>query len=101
STPRYAPLDVLSVILSALAFGGLVYGLSSLGEGGEHGSAIPAWVPVVGGLVAMGLFIWRQLRLQDEDKALLDLRTLQHRNYTFALIVMAVAMVALLGSSIL
>ncbi|HEY0853985.1 MAG TPA: MFS transporter, partial [Devosia sp.] len=31
STPRYAPLDVISVILSALAFGGIVYGLSALG----------------------------------------------------------------------
>src|SRR5690349_10772949 len=38
STPRFAPLDILSVILSAFAFGGIVYGLSSLGEGAEHGS---------------------------------------------------------------
>ncbi|UYN99569.1 MAG: multidrug efflux MFS transporter [Devosia sp.] len=101
STPRYAPLDILSVILSAFAFGGLVYGLSSLGEGAEHGSAIPAWVPVLVGLVAMAVFIWRQVNLSHQDKALLDLRTLQHRNYTFALVVMAIAMVALLGSSIL
>ena len=101
STPRYAPLDVLSVILSAFAFGGLVYGLSSLGEGAEHGSAIPAWAPIVVGLAAMALFVWRQLGLQEKDRALLDLRTLKHRNYTLALITMAVAMVALLGSSIL
>ncbi|MBJ3784922.1 MDR family MFS transporter [Devosia sediminis] len=99
STPRYAPLDYLSVVLSALAFGGLVYGLSSLGEGAGHPSAIPAWVPVAVGLAAMAVFVWRQTRLQ--DKALLDLRTLQHKNYSFALIVMAIAMVALLGSSIL
>ena len=32
TTPRYAPLDVLSVILSAFAFGGVVYGLSSFGS---------------------------------------------------------------------
>lgn len=101
STPRYAPLDVLSVILSAFAFGGLVYGLSSLGEGAEHGSAVPAWIPIVIGLVSMAAFVWRQFGLQNDDKALLDLRTLQHKNYTFALITMAIAMVALLGSSIL
>lgn len=101
STPRYAPLDVLSVILSAFAFGGLVYGLSSLGEGASHPSPIPAWLPIAVGLVSMGLFIWRQFGLQNDDKALLDLRTLQHRNYTLALITMAIAMVALLGSSIL
>ncbi|OAM73823.1 MFS transporter [Devosia elaeis] len=101
STPRYAPLDVLSVILSAFAFGGLVYGLSSLGEGAEHPSVIPAWLPIVIGAVAMAIFIARQMKLARQDKALLDLRTLQHRNYTMALITMAIAMVALLGSSIL
>ncbi len=101
SNPRYAPLDVFSVIVSALAFGGLVYGLSSLGEGAEHPSAIPAYVPIVIGVVAMAVFIWRQINLAKDNKALLDLRTLQHRNYTFALITMAIAMVALLGSSIL
>ncbi|NMA98142.1 MAG: multidrug efflux MFS transporter [Phyllobacteriaceae bacterium] len=101
TTPRDVPLDILSVILSALAFGGLVYGLSSLGEGASHPSAIPAWLPIVIGLVAMGVFVWRQFSLQNENKALLDLRTLQHRNYTLSLITIAIAMVALLGSSIL
>lgn len=101
TTPRYAPLDVLSVIVSAIAFGGLVYGLASLGEGAEHGSVIPAWVPIVVGLVAMAIFVTRQLGLQKQDKALLDLRTLQHRNYTISLVTMAVAMMALLGVSIL
>lgn len=101
STPRFAPLDILSVILSAFAFGGLVYGLSSLGEGAEHGSAIPAWAPIAVGVISMALFVWRQFGLQNDDKALLDLRTLQHSNYAFALITMAIAMVALLGSSIL
>jgi len=101
SNPRYAPLDVLSVILSAIAFGGLVYGLSSLGEGSGQAMPVPAWAIIALGLVTMAVFIWRQLGLARQEKALLDLRTLTHRNYTVALITMAVAMVALLGSSIL
>lgn len=104
STPRYAPLDVLSVILSALAFGGLVYGLSSFGEGASHaGEApmIPAWVPIVVGVVAMAAFIGRQLVLQRQDKALLDLRTFESGTYRAAIILMAVAMMALLGTVIL
>ncbi|MBF0681048.1 MAG: multidrug efflux MFS transporter [Devosia sp.] len=101
TTPRDVPLDVLSVILSALAFGGLVYGLSSLGEGASHPSAIPAWLPIAIGVLGMGLFVWRQFGLQKDNNALLDLRTLQHRNYTLSLITIAIAMVALLGSSIL
>ncbi len=103
STPRYAPLDVLSVILSALGFGGLVYGLSSLGEGAAHPEAqlFPAWVPVLIGAVAMVVFILRQLQLQKHDKALLDLRTFGSRNYSFAVLTMAVAMMALFGTVIL
>lgn len=101
TTPRDVPLDILSVILSAFAFGGLVYGLSSLGEGASHPSAIPAWLPIAVGILGMALFVWRQFGLQRDNKALLDLRTLQHRNYTLSLITIAIAMVALLGSSIL
>ena len=101
STPRYAPLDVISVILSAFAFGGIVYGLSALGEGAGHEQAIPAWAPVVIGLVAMMLFVWRQLTLQKSDRALLDLRTLRSRNYTLSLVTMAIAMMSLFGTVIL
>jgi MFS transporter, DHA2 family, lincomycin resistance protein len=101
SEPREVPLDYLSVVLSAIGFGGLVYGLSSLGEGASHPSVIPSWVPLVIGGVGLVAFVWRQLGLQDRGLALLDLRTLQHRNYTLALITMAIAMAALLGSSIL
>src|SRR5690606_3956147 len=90
TNPRDVPLDILSVILSAFAFGGLVYGLSGLGEGASHPSAIPAWVPIAIGLVAMAVFVWRQFSLQRENKALLDLRTLQHRNYTLSLITIAI-----------
>lgn len=101
TTPRYAPLDIVSVILSALAFGGLVYGLSSLGEGEQAGAAFPIWLPLVIGVVAMVVFIWRQIGLARQDKALLDLRTFQSRNYTVSVLTMAIAMMALFGVVIL
>jgi len=101
STTRYAPLDYLSVVLSALAFGGLVYGISSLGEAAGGEQAIPAWVPIAVGAVAMVLFVLRQLRLQNDDRALLDLRTFGSRNYTVSVVMMAVAMMSLFGTVIL
>ena len=100
STPRYAPLDVLSVIMSALAFGGIVYGLSSLGEAHET-AMFPAWVPLVIGAVTMVLFVWRQLVLAREDKALLDLSTLKITNFTVSLGMIAVLMLAMFGTIIL
>ncbi len=104
STPRYAPLDYLSVVLSALAFGGLVYGLSSFGESFAHPDAptpMPLWLPIVVGVVAMVLFVWRQLTLQKDNKALLDLRVFQSRNYTVSVSLMLIAMMALFGTVIL
>ena len=104
TTPRYAPLDVLSVILSALAFGGLIYGLSSFGEGLAHAGEpgpIPLWTPIAVGVVAMAAFVWRQIRLQQDNRALLDLRVFRSRNYTVSVSMMLVAMMALFGSVIL
>jgi DHA2 family lincomycin resistance protein-like MFS transporter len=74
TTPRYAPLDVLSVVLSALAFGGLVYGISSLGAVEAPGT-VPAWIPIAVGAACMLVFVLRQLSLQKTNGALLDLRT--------------------------
>lgn len=101
TTTRYAPLDVVSVILSAIAFGGLVYGLSSLGEAEGAAFGMPAWVPVVVGLLAMIAFVARQLQLQKRDEALLDLRTFAFRDFTIAVGMFVVLMMAMFGVFIL
>jgi DHA2 family lincomycin resistance protein-like MFS transporter len=100
SEPRKAPLDVLSVILSAIAFSGLVYGLSTLGQAAEGDAALPAWVPIAIGSVFLVVFVLRQLRLQRSDAALLDLRTFKARTFTMSLTMLAVSMVALFGTVI-
>ncbi len=99
STPRYAPLDVLSVVLSAIAFGGVVYGLSTLGL--ESEGAVPAWIPLVTGIVFMVVFVLRQLQLQRKDADLLDLRTLKISNFTISMGMIAVLMLAMFGTIIL
>lgn len=89
------PLDLLSVLLSAVGFAGLVYGLSSIGQAG---AIVPSWVAVLVGVVALALFVWRQQRLQLQDKPLLDLRTLTHRRFRIALILAMFVFMALLGA---
>ena len=100
TTPRYAPPDVLSVILSAFAFGGIVYGLSSLGVVSEPG-ALPSWAPLAVGVVAMVAFILRQLSLQHKNGALLDLRVFSSKNFSVSILMMAISMMALFGTVIL
>ncbi|MEP6842619.1 MAG: MDR family MFS transporter [Pseudolysinimonas sp.] len=100
SEPRKAPLDVVSVILSAVAFSGLVYGLSSLGQAAEGDAALPSWIPLVIGGVFLLTFVLRQLQLQKKDAALLDLRTFTSRTFSMSLLMLAVSMVALFGTVI-
>ncbi|QIK68631.1 multidrug efflux MFS transporter [Nocardioides sp. HDW12B] len=92
-------IDWLSVVLAGLGFGGLVYGLSGLGEGAA--SAVPPVALVAAGLVLIGLFALRQRSLQKRDAPLLDLRTLAHRTFTLSLSLQAVSFLAMLGAMIL
>ena len=98
--PRDAPLDVASVVLSVFAFGGIVYGLSLLGVPPVPGQP-PAWAPLVIGTVAMIVFVQRQLKLQQTNSALLDLRVFASRNFTVSLSMFAVLMLGLFGTIIL
>nr|WP_260406447.1 MDR family MFS transporter [Microbacterium sp. G2-8] len=98
-----APIDVLSIILSALAFGGIVFGLSQFGgaHGGEassSGAGATPWVAIVGGAIFLALFVWRQIALQRKDDALLDLRVFRSRNFTLSVIIMAVVALSMFGT---
>jgi DHA2 family lincomycin resistance protein-like MFS transporter len=101
SEPRATPLDMVSVVLSAIGFGGLVYGLSGLGEteGGIANAAV--WAPLAFGAVGFTLFILRQLQLQKKNIALLDLRTFTSKSFSMSIAMIMVSMVALFGTIIL
>ncbi|MEV0195907.1 MDR family MFS transporter [Nonomuraea sp. NPDC050691] len=95
--PELSTIDWLSVMTAAAGFGGLVYGLSRF----EGGDVRVAAAIVVAGLAAIAVFVVRQLSLQKRGVPLMDLRTLRHRTYTVALILMSVSFMAMLGSMIL
>ena len=96
--PREVGLDVVSIPLAAFGFGGLVYGLSLVGNPEVAGWQLNAVLAV--GAASLAAFGWRQLRLQRTDAALLDLRTFTHPAFTIAIAVMAVVMAVLFGSVI-
>lgn len=98
TTPRAAPLDIASVVLSALAFGGVVYGLSNFAAAD---APVPGPWALGVGLVTMVAFVWRQLRLQKSERALLDLRTLRQKNFTVSLAMISILMLAMFGTIIL
>lgn len=105
-----APIDVVSVILSALGFGGLVYGLSQIGGGAANGGSAAdaaaatamAMTSMVVSLsvavISLGLFAWRQVRLQRNDDALLDLRVFRSSNFSLSIVQMIVMSLAFFGT---
>lgn len=93
-----APIDVLSIVLSAFGFGGVVYGLSQFGGEAESGGATIGVLSLVVGAVSLALFVWRQLLLQRKDDALLDLRVFRSGNYTIAIIIMGILALSMFGT---
>ncbi|MGB3414546.1 MAG: MDR family MFS transporter [Microbacteriaceae bacterium] len=102
-----APLDILSVILSAFAFGSIVFGLSQFGTPrsteAEAGSVsispvVLGITVLIFGLVILALFIWRQISLQKIEDALLDLRVFKSGNFTISVIIMSIISMAMFGT---
>ncbi len=101
---RNAPIDIPSVILSAFGFGGLVFGLSQIGGGhggspdAESASVMTLVIALAVGVLGLAGFVWRQLRLQRTDSALLDLRVFRTRNFSLAVAQLGVMSLAFFGA---
>jgi DHA2 family lincomycin resistance protein-like MFS transporter len=100
TTPHHARIDGISVILSGVAFGGLVYGVSNIGVPAAQGT-VPAGIWSAVGAVFLIVFIFRQISLQKTGYPLLDLRTFESRNFTVSVLLMAIMMMSLFGTIIL
>lgn len=94
---RITPLDFFSVILSALAFGGLVFGLSSAEKIIEGRGTLELVAGIVGA-VCLVVFTLRQVRLSKDNRALLDLRPFKVRNYWLCIIILLISFGNLIGS---
>ena len=93
-------LDPVSVVLSVPAFGGIVYGLSQLGQ--DSGGNSVAVVSLVIGVVCLLAFGIRQRRLARGDGSpLLDLRPFGYPMFSLGLALLCVAMLSLFGMIIL
>ena len=90
-----AKLDKLSVVLSTVGFGGLLYGLSTVGSYGVSPDAV---VAVVVGVVALVLFFRRQLQM---DEPMLNVRVLSNRRFLIGTIIGMLVQGALLAAGVL
>ncbi len=89
-------LDVLSVILSSLGFGGFLYGFSI---GSEHGwGSATVLIAIIGGAILITLFILRQLKLR---QPILEFRIFKFRIFSLAIVITMAVMISLIGAETL
>lgn len=94
---RKLPLDALSLVLAAVGFSGVVYGLSSFGTAAEDGAVVSPWIPLAIGVVVLLAFGARQFALQRRDIAFLDLRTFTAHSYSLAIVLMTLGTLTMFG----
>ncbi len=95
SKPR---IDLLSVILSTIGFGGVVFGFSKAGEGAEGWTGAVVVTSIVIGLVALVLFALRQMFMSEP---LMDLRVFKYRMFLVGLLMVLSCMMIILSSMII
>lgn len=93
--PTYPRLDVLSIVLSTFAFGGLLFGFGNAGNTGWL--SMPVVIPLGVGTVSLGFFIWRQLTLEEP---MLELRILKNRMFTLNTLLGMAVFIAMIGGMI-
>ncbi|MGX0100185.1 EmrB/QacA subfamily drug resistance transporter [Staphylococcus cohnii] len=89
-------LDIASVILSTLGFGGLLYSFSSVGEAGW--TSVQFIAPLVVGIVSLVIFIRRQLNLKEP---ILEFRVFNYSIYTLGTILSMFVFGVLIATNII
>ncbi|MFC4386860.1 MDR family MFS transporter [Gracilibacillus marinus] len=91
-------LDILSIILSTLGFGGLLYGFSIAGDV-NHGWTSPlVYIPLLIGAITLFLFIKRQYQL---SQPILEFRIFQYKMFTLTTIIGMVSFFSMIGGAII
>jgi DHA2 family lincomycin resistance protein-like MFS transporter len=94
-------IDVLSIVLSTLGFGGIVYGFSSAGGHGEGAGGWSSPVVIVTltiGILSLLLFSVKQLRMKEP---MMDLRAFKYPMFTIGLILIFICMMMMLSSMLI
>lgn len=89
-------LDFLSLILSSIGFGGILYGFSSAGSKGWDSPHV--YLAIAVGVVTLVIFIFRQLK---QDKPLLNFRVFNYPMFALSSSISMVTNMALFSGMIL
>ncbi|SFC94780.1 MFS transporter, DHA2 family, lincomycin resistance protein [Bacillus sp. OV322] len=91
-------IDLLSVALSTIGFGGVVFGFSKAGEGSEGWSSAVVVTSIVVGLIALVLFILRQNVMHNP---MMNLSVFKYPMYVVGLLLVMSCMLIIMSSMII
>ncbi|GIN86500.1 MFS transporter [Heyndrickxia sporothermodurans] len=89
-------IDALSLVLSSIGFGGLLYGFSSAGDKGWGSPAV--YITLIVGALSLASFIIRQLRL---EQPILDFRVYKYPMFALASAISILINMAMFSAMIL
>lgn len=91
-------IDIYSLVLSTLGFGGIVFGLSSAGEG-DGGLGSPSVIySLIVGIVALFLFAVRQLRI---NQPMMDLRAFRQPMFTIGTVMLMIVVMVMMAAMLM
>ncbi len=96
SETKKGKIDLVSLILSTIGFGALLYGFSEAGN--EGWSNIEVIISITVGALTIGLFTWRQLI---SEKPFLDLKAFRYNMFSLTTIINCVITVVMYADMIL
>ena len=91
-------VDVLSILLSTIGFGGIVLAFSFAGEGEVGYLAPQVFYPLVIGVISLVIFVIRQLKLEEP---MLDVRVFKYPMFTVAVLLFIIIIMAMFSSEII
>ncbi|MCI3922630.1 DHA2 family efflux MFS transporter permease subunit [Paenibacillus sp. TRM 82003] len=91
-------IDSLSVILSTIGFGGVVFGFSKAGEGEEGWGSLIVIASIAAGLISLALFVVRQLTMREP---MMNLRVFKYPMFIVGLMMVLSCMMIILSSMII
>lgn len=89
-------IDVLSIVLSTVGFGGVIFGLASMA--GASIASLIVWVPALIGIVALVLFGIRQSTM---DKPMINLQVFKQPMFSLGTAMMFLSILVILSTGIL
>ncbi|WP_420832535.1 DHA2 family efflux MFS transporter permease subunit [Paenibacillus periandrae] len=91
-------IDLLSIVLSTIGFGGVVFGFSKAGEGEQGWTSTIVVASIVIGLVALALFALRQIFMREP---MMNLRVFKYPMFVVGLLMVLSCMMIILSSMII